>query len=88
MAGIFPKLEMQPDLPERRLRIGEYRYLAEDDRNIYLTCHRQDDLDIDFPNEGMSSSDSEEESGTAASTTVKVSSMKQSHCGSNQTKVT
>ena len=53
-----------------------------------MTYHRQDDLDIDFTQEGISSSDSDEESGTAASTTIKVSSMKESHCDSNQTKVT
>ncbi|MBS1889927.1 MAG: hypothetical protein JST59_01425 [Actinobacteria bacterium] len=35
----------------------------------------------------MSSSDSEEESYTTR-TTMKVDSMKESHCGSNQTKVT
>jgi len=45
-------------------------------------------MDIDFTQEDVSSSDSEDESSNTASTTVNVSSLKESHCYSNQTKVT
>lgn len=48
IAVLFEKLELKPDISNRRMRIGEYRYLAEDDFYTYMTYHRQDDLDIDF----------------------------------------
>jgi hypothetical protein len=41
---IFSKLELTPNIAERRLCIGENRYLAEDEEFTYMTYHWKDDI--------------------------------------------